>query len=219
MAHIVRKYRIRYLFFESLHLWNAALMALCPQCVKIEAIHDVIPHDGNRSMALSNLVTSRMADHVLLRNHMYREELSRRYGIPSEKITSFRLWRYFPEEVPVRHTKRFLCFGRIRRYKGADQLTAIAEQTPEVFYRLVGMPDGETRELVEQLKKRGNVEVVDREVTDQEMSEEFLNADWVILPYNEATQSGVIVDACKFARSRLMWARFPNRLRTASPDF
>lgn len=32
------------------------------------------------------------------------------------------------------------------------------------------------------------------------MIEEFKCADWVVLPYSNATQSGVITDACRYAR-------------------
>ncbi len=34
-------------------------------------------------------------------------------------------------------------------------------------------------------------------VTDEEMREAFINCDWVIVPYNSASQSGIIIDAYK----------------------
>lgn len=200
MAGVIRKERIRYLYFESQHIWNAALMLLCPQCIKIVAVHDVIPHDGNKAMTLCNFVTSQMADHVILRNYMYKEVLSKRYRIPIKKITCFELWRDYPKQTPVVHTGVFLCFGRIRRYKGFDKLLQIVERTPNIDYRVVGEPDKESMPLVERLKQYENVCVVDHEVTDQQMVEEFKNADWLVLPYTEATQSGVITDACRFSR-------------------
>jgi hypothetical protein len=200
LARKIRKEKITHLYFESQHLWNAALMVLCPQCKKIVAVHDVIPHDGNKAMDLSNFVTCQMADHIILRNKMFKEELSRRCKVPMEKITCLELWRDFPAYSEPRNTGAFLCFGRIRKYKGFDKLLQIVSATPEISYRIVGEPDEESRPLVEQLKQCKNTVVIDREVSDQEMVQEFENADWLVLPYTAATQSGVIVDA--FLHSR-----------------
>lgn len=200
LAKKVKAEGITHLYFESQHLWNAALMVLCPQCKKIVAVHDVIPHDGNKAMDLSNFVTCQMADHIILRNKMFKEELSRRCKVPMEKITCLELWRDFPPYSKPKNTGIFLYFGRIRKYKGFDKLLQIVTATPEVSYRIVGEPDEESRPLVEQLKQCKNTVVIDREVSDQEMVQEFENADWLVLPYTAATQSGVIVDA--FLHSR-----------------
>lgn len=200
LAKKVKAEGITHLYFESQHLWNAALMALCPQCKKIVAVHDVIPHDGNKAMDLSNYVTCHMANHIILRNKMFKEELSRRCKVPMEKITCLELWRGFLPYSKPRNTGIFLYFGRIRKYKGFDKLLQIVTATPEVSYRIVGEPDEESRPLVEQMKRCANVVVIDQEVSDQEMVREFENADWLVLPYTAATQSGVIVDA--FLHSR-----------------
>lgn len=200
LARKIKKEGITHLYFESQHLWNAALMALCPQCTKIVAVHDVIPHDGNRAMDLSNFVTCQMADKIILRNRIYKETLSKRLKLPMEKIVCQELWRDFPAFSAPKHTGTFLCFGRIRRYKGFDKLVQIVQQTPEISYRIVGEPDEESRPLVEQLKECPNASVIDREVPDREMVQELENADWLVLPYTAATQSGVIVDAFLHAR-------------------
>ena len=200
MARMIRKEHIRYLYFESLHLWNVFLMALCPHCYKIEAIHDVIPHDNNRAMALCNYVTSYMANSVILRNSKYKDILAKNYRLSTNKIVSFELWKNFPPEIPMRHTGNFLCFGRIRRYKGLDQLLQIIKKTPEIQYQIVGDPDEESVALLEQIKQCKNVKITDREVSEFEMEEAFYDADWIVLPYLSATQSGVILDACRFSR-------------------
>lgn len=200
IARTIKREKITHLYFESQHIWNAALMALCPQCQKIVAVHDVIPHDGNKAMDLSNYVTCHMANHIILRNTMFKEELSRRYKISQEKISCLELWRDFPIYSKPKNTGILLCFGRIRKYKGFDKLLQIVTATPEVSYRVVGEPDEESKVLVNQLKQCSNVVVIDHEVSDQEMIEELEKADWLILPYATATQSGVIVDAYLHAR-------------------
>ena len=115
IVNTIKKLKIQYLYFESQHLWNALIMALCPNCKKIVAVHDVIPHDGDKGMTMSNFVTCQMSDHVVLRNKKYYDELMKRYHVPREKITQIDVWRYWPSEKKCNHTGIFLCFGRIRK--------------------------------------------------------------------------------------------------------
>ena len=200
LANKIKKEKITHLYFESQHIWNAALMALCPQCQKIVAVHDVIPHDGNKAMALSNFITCQMADRIVLRNRMYKDELAKQYNVADRKIHCLDLWRSLASYTKPQYSGVFLYFGRIRKYKGLDNFIKIVASTPEIFYRVVGKPDEESKVLVNQLKQYSNVTVIDREVSDQEMIEEFKKADWLVLPYATATQSGVIVDAYLHAR-------------------
>lgn len=200
MAATIRRNGIRYLYFESQHVWNAFLMLLCPECIRIQAIHDVIPHDGNRAMDLSNYVTSHLANHVILRNNIEKKVLSSRYKIKEKKITCFELWREYGDHTPITGNGVFLCFGRIRKYKGYDQLISIIKDTPNITYRIVGKADKDSMELVSKLEQFDNVELKNQEVSDAEMADAFRSADWVLLPYESATQSGVIVDSYKFSR-------------------
>ena len=45
-----------------------------------------------------------------------------------------------------------------------------------------------------------NVQVQTGYVTDDDMKHAFTQADWVIVPYNSASQSGIIIDAYKYSR-------------------
>ena len=200
IARVIKSRQIRYLYFESLHVWNILLMWMCPECVRVEAVHDVVPHDLSRTVVMCTKLACRVADHVVLRNEKYRQLLAESFGLPASKITCFAPWRYFPEEDESSCSGSFLSFGRIKKYKGLDLLERVIRQTPELRYQIVGEPDEETRPTVEALKRCPNVEMVDREVSDREMIAYFHGADWTVLPYTSATQSGVIVDSYRLSR-------------------
>ncbi len=206
LAGIIRKRRIRYLYFESLHLWNILLMRMCPGCVRIEAIHDVIPHDGSRLVTLCTRAACAAADCVALRSRRFQKALAEKYGISPEKITYLEPWRHFGGKKPLTHSGEFLYFGRIRKYKGLDCLERIIRRTPSVRYRIVGEPDRESLPVVDRLRGCPNVKVTAREVSDREMEECFRRADWLVLPYTTATQSGVIADACRMSRPVIAFA-------------
>lgn len=200
IANVIKKNNIKYFFFESLHVWNILLMWMCPECIRIEAVHDVIPHDLRKSVVMCTKLACKVADHVILRNEKYKQLLADEYDLPEAKITCFAPWRYFPEEDISTCTGKFLSFGRIRKYKGLDKLEEIIKETPNVAYQIVGEPDEESKPIVEALKRYKNVEMTDREVSDMEMIAFFHGADWIVLPYTTATQSGVIADSYRLSR-------------------
>lgn len=99
-----------------------------------------------------------------------------------------------------------LFFGLIRRYKG---LPTLLEAMPLVLRKLdctlliVGeFYDGKERylNLIDRLGLAPNVRVIDRFVPDGEVSLYFSAADLVVLPYESATQSGIIPVAYAFER-------------------
>lgn len=200
IAKVINDNGIKYFYFESLHVWNILLMLMCPHCIRVEAVHDVVPHDMSKAVVMCTKLACKMADHVILRNEKYRQLLSKEYDLPLSKITCFAPWRYFPDEDRSTHSGIFLSFGRIRKYKGLDTLEKVIKSTPTVQYQIVGDPDEESKPLVESIKKCRNATVVDHEVSDQEMMEYFHGADWIVLPYTSATQSGVIADSYRLSR-------------------
>ena len=173
IAKVIKDNNIKYFYFESLHVWNILLMWMCPQCIRVEAVHDVVPHDLSKTVVMCTKLACKVADHVILRNEKYKQLLSDEFNLPMSKITCFAPWRYFPDEDKSTHSGKFLSFGRIRKYKGLDKLEEIIKETPEVSYQIVGEPDEESKPIVGALKQYRNVEMIDKEVTDQEMINYF----------------------------------------------
>ncbi len=200
IAKIIKENNINYIYFESVHVWNILLMWMCPQCIRVEAVHDVIPHDLSKTVVMCTMLACKIADHVVLRNEKYKKQLSDVYKIPESKITCFAPWRDFPVEDQTTYSGTFLYFGRIRKYKGLEILERIIQKSQDVHYQIVGEPDKESNEIVNKLSIYSNVDMIAREVTDEEMINLFHSADWIVLPYTTATQSGVIVDSYRLSR-------------------
>ncbi len=192
------------IFFETLHVWNLAIMMCCHKNTKIfQMIHDLIPHDGDRHAKLVNLMNKavcKLADYIILANRKYVPKVTEIYGVPANRVLFIDMWRRFPEYIKPRFTKRVLFFGRMNPYKGIDNLLEIVKLCPDIQFDAVGRVDPLMKEHVDQLKKMPNVTVKTGYVTDDEMAEAFINADWVVLPYNSATQSGVVIDGYRYGR-------------------
>lgn len=180
------------------------MMLFCPKRTTVyQVIHEVIPHEGDRQVNMvdrMNRAVCRFADHIVLHNQMYCEELSKRYGLRPERVHYLALWRKYPAFTPPVHTGRVLFFGRMNPYKGIDNLLKIVRLCPELAFDVIGRVDPQVKGLVDQLQKEPNVHLCTGYVTDQEMEQAFIHADWVIVPYNSASQSGIIIDAYKYSR-------------------
>jgi len=99
-----------------------------------------------------------------------------------------------------------LFFGYVRRYKGLDVLLeAMRELAPEAGYHLLVV--GEFYEerskyaaALDELRKRGQLTLVDRYVPNEEIPRYFAAADLVLVPYLTATQSGIVQLAYGFGK-------------------
>lgn len=200
----VRKQKFDVIFFETLHVWNLPIMLLANKKTKVfQMIHDLIPHEGDKqekSVMIMNQVVCKLADTIVLANKKYLNKVTELYGAPQSKVTYVDMWRRFPDPTTPTHTKHVLFFGRINPYKGVDNLLEIVRLCPEIHFDVVGRVDPQMEDIVAELGKEVNVTMNNGYVSDEDMANAFVNCDWVILPYNSATQSGVVIDAYRYSR-------------------
>lgn len=208
LLHAIVK-RVKYshfdaIWFESLHVWNLPIMkALKGKTHIYHVIHEVIPHEGDRQVKqvdFFNKTLVKLADTIVLRNQTYIPAMIERYHISSDRVKYMELWRRYPGYTEPVHSHRVLFFGRINPYKGVDNLLKIVRLCKDVSFDVVGRVDPEMEEVVKELSKEPNVHLETGYVSDDEMKKVFINSDWAIVPYNSASQSGIVIDAYKYSR-------------------
>lgn len=200
----VKKNHFDVIYFESLHVWNVPFLMQAGKNTKtFHVIHEVIPHDGDsqvKQVDFMNKVLVKFSNVIVLRNQTYIPQMISRYGISRDRVKYLELWRRYPEYTKPVHSKRFLFFGRINPYKGADNLLSIVKECSEIQFDVIGRVDPQCKEIVAQLGQCKNVHLNNEYVSEDEMEQAFINCDWAIVPYNSASQSGIIIDAYKFSR-------------------
>ncbi len=104
-----------------------------------------------------------------------------------------------------------LFFGFVREYKGLKHLLNAVHILKEKQYRdrqvprlyVVGDFDGNREEyltLMDKLKISDDIRLIDGYVPDKEVEKYFSSADLVVLPYESATQSGIVQIAYGFRK-------------------
>ena len=209
IIHRLHREHFDAVYFESLHTWNLPIMMMSGKAKTYQVIHEVIPHEGDSQVKMVDLMNKavvKFADTIVLRNKTYIQDLIDRYGIGAERVKYLELWRRYPSYTKPIHNGRALFFGRINPYKGADNLVEIVRLCPDIQFDVIGRVDPQMQDVVDQLAKEKNVKLNNDYVTDVEMREAFIDCDWAIVPYNSASQSGIIIDAYKYSRPVIAFA-------------
>ena len=209
LIHRIRREHFDAIYFESLHTWNLPIMLMSGRAKTYQVIHEVIPHEGDRQVKMVDLMNKavvRLADVVVLRNKTYIQDMIDRYGIQRNRLKYLELWRRYPAYTAPVYNGHALFFGRINPYKGADNLLEIVRQCPRIHFDVIGCVDPQMQGVVDELAKEPNVNLNNDYVSDEEMKEAFVHCDWAIVPYNSASQSGIIIDAYKYSRPVIAFA-------------
>lgn len=195
------------LYYPMLHPWTSLVNWMFPNVAKVITLHDPILHQGERSplLLLLQRIATKQASRVILLSQSF-VDLVERQGVPRELINiiphgefSYYL-RADKTSIATRNKPTLLFFGRIFAYKGLDVLLAafplVKERIPEVKLLIVGA--GDLRPYTTRLTNLPDVTVINRWIPDDEVASYFRQADVLVMPYTDASQSGVIPVAYTF---------------------
>jgi glycosyltransferase involved in cell wall biosynthesis len=194
------------LVFPMLHPWNAQLQRLLHPIPSFIFVHDPRPHPG-----LSGWIQARWEDrslnaaaHCLVLSRNLAPELELR-GVPASRISVIPhgMLPYAPV-VPENTTysaPHLLFFGRIEAYKGLEVLLEAYEQLQNRWpgIRLTVAGEGSIQPYRAQLRRLYNVELISRWILEPEIPQIFSRATLLVLPYTNASQSGVLAIAAGFS--------------------
>lgn len=188
--------------FQQGHMWfNAALKRLKKYPLVI-TIHDPRHHAGDEvSKKTPQWLLDfgfRQADHVVVHGDAIAASVNETFGIEHERIHTIPHVAMGCENLDADEPEDenlVLFFGRIWDYKGLDQLIAaeplICDEIPSAKIMIAGEGD-DFAKYQAMMKNPEHFIVRNAWISDLQRARFFQRAALVVLPYNEATQSGVI---------------------------
>lgn len=168
----------------------------------ILTMHDPFLHSGKASLR-NNIVRAlaiKFVPKFVLLNESQLDLFSACYKIDRKNICLNKLGTY--EVINVFHSYRrqsetinILYFGHISSYKGIEYLCEAMLNVHKVYskVKLIIAGGGKIYFDYSQYEKLDYIELKNHYITMQELSELLENSDFVVCPYKDATQSGVIM--------------------------
>jgi glycosyltransferase involved in cell wall biosynthesis len=212
----IRRFRPDVFHLQHGHLWFNLVLPILRRFPIVVTVHDPRHHAGDRASRKTPQPVMnfgfRRASRVIVHGQAIKEQVCELLAIPASKAHVIPLVaignvaaKSAGEEVTcdADDGRTVLFFGRIWRYKGLEYLIravpAIARAIPDVRIVIAGQGDDfePYRRMMEEPER---FVVHNRYVSTHERDELFRQASVVVLPYLEATQSGVVPVAYSYAK-------------------
>lgn len=207
----IRKIDPDVLHIQIGHLWfNLLGLPLLRKYPIVTTVHDPRDHTGDISSRKTPQFIKdygyKRSDHIIVHSNEMKPLLQDTVGIPEERISVIPLTALGDEtlgEGVEEEKNTLLFFGRIFEYKGLEYLIRaeplIREKVPDVKIVIAGR--GEDFDRYRAMMESPESFVVYNEYISNEFQAElFRQSSVVVLPYIEATQSGVIPTAFNFGK-------------------
>ncbi len=189
---------------------SVPLFFLTPRVPKLLAVHDAQPHPGERvgRGAMVRRLVLPCVSHLLFYSQYSRDVFfGRTRNRPSSVVPLGirEIFRELPGPDSVEHDPSLLFFGRIAPYKGLEilysALPRIARRVPRLRVVVAGRPGGgyqppEPPSLPSDTEFITRFETIDNAT----LRRLFQEASIVVVPYVEASQSGVVQTAYAFGK-------------------
>jgi len=179
----------------------------------VVTFHDVELHPGDESVK-ARIVRSlfrKRADKIIVHGDFLRSLLAKRFSVPIEKTESIPLgapelevFKEFENSDVLEEGNMLLFFGRILEYKGLEYLIKaepfISREFPSARVVIAGAGDDFDKYQQMMVGREGSFIVLNRRISYEEAAQLFQKCSVVVLPYVEASQSGVVPIAYGFRK-------------------
>lgn len=209
--HIINElkdYNIKDVYCPMICLWNPLINPLFKHSRKSLVIHDPTLHPGEKLKYSGLKRKYGKYDILFVHSRKYVDTVKRMYGKPTYYLllarhNYYKICANKEQIVAYDPTKiNFLFFGRITKYKRLDMLAKaykeIREKT-DIEATLTVVGNGDFSPYKAMYDELPDVTIVNRWIDDSEVESVFKGENIIcICPYQEATQSGVILVAMEY---------------------
>jgi glycosyltransferase involved in cell wall biosynthesis len=205
----IKPFKPQIIHFEGYTLRTIGMLPFLFSVKKVFlAIHDPVPHTGESSwkISLPNLLFFKLP---FKKYFIFYSEFAHKLFLTNYKhvggaklLVKMSPYSYFKQQANTEatHKSHILFFGRISPYKGVEILL---QAMPAVFNKfpneelIIAGKSTKGYVLNESIPQQyiNNVRIINRFIADDELTDLISKAKFVVCPYLDATQSGVLMTA------------------------
>lgn len=203
----LKEFKVTGIIVPMITFWTKRINNLFKSAKTVVALHDPIAHSGDKNKKAIQLfgetAVLKRAEYIVVMSSLFIDYTEKKYAkkdkVISIPIGTTNTYKNLPAKIQSvnydANKTNFLFFGTISHYKGigvlAEAYRKVTEKNSKVSLTIAG--SGDFSKYAEQFSNLPNVDVHNRWIKNEEV-ESFFNHETVVavLPYLDATQSGVI---------------------------
>ena len=206
----IEEFKADIVHFQGLHTWFFVGLPFIRNRAVTTTFHDVSSHVGEEKLRYrwNKWLFRRYSDRIIVHGNHLKKKIVNEDGIPEEKVHviphgNYSLYSRWRKLTISEGKENVLFFGRLWKYKGLEYLIRaeplISREIPEL--KIVVAVHGEPFSKYEEfIVNKDKFNVIERYIPNEEVAELFQRASVVVLPYIEASQSGVLNIAYSFGK-------------------
>ncbi|MCK4732795.1 MAG: glycosyltransferase family 4 protein [Methanophagales archaeon] len=198
--------------FQAGGIVNLALLPFLKKYPLVATFHDVILHTGENNWRQNFIryCARKYSNHIIVHGEKLKEQMIKEYNIPNKKVNAIPIGEHGVE--PFKKYERedlkedgnlILFFGRIYKYKGLEYLIKaepmITKEVQDAKIVIAGTGD-DFKKYEKMMVNKDNFIISNHYIPYKEGAELFQRCNVVVLPYIDASQSGVIPTAYGFKK-------------------
>jgi len=196
---------------ETINDYLMGALLLLRKLPLVLTIHDHIPHSGKDARGRKRIEFYRkylrkIPDGVIVHGEKIKKETEqlmpwlsgKTWAVPHGILSEVQIDDEFAWEEGC-----LLFFGRIEAYKGLGYFINVVKKLNSEGIKVKGIIAGTGEDLdkyFDEVSSSPLFELLDRYIAEDEVSGLFARANIVVLPYTDATQSGVVAMALSYGR-------------------
>jgi glycosyltransferase involved in cell wall biosynthesis len=172
----------------------------------VTTVHDIFRHPGDRQNIFGADYTKRIAfyksQRIIVHAELLKQTLQQKFRVPAHQVAVLphgELGSLYQRRSQSHDTKEepftLLFFGRVWPYKGLEYLLAampiITNSFPEIQLIIAGKGE-DLKKYFPSGSKHPNIEILNDFIPPEMVASIFHRSKVVVLPYIEASQSGVV---------------------------
>lgn len=190
--------------------WRILLISLLNKNILVTTIHDVEYHTGDKYGFQKHVWTLQLyiSKKIIVHGHFLKDQFKRNHpNLASDIFVAHHgvlsIYKKWDDLNIEENENTILFFGRLSKYKGLDILLEahrlILEKMPQVKLIIAGKGEALPIDAFEDAQKK-SMEIHHRFIPNNEVPRFFRRAAVIVLPYTEASQSGVVPIAYSFGK-------------------
>jgi glycosyltransferase involved in cell wall biosynthesis len=186
--------------------WYDLTLLLSNMPPLVTTVHDIFRHPGDRQNIFGADYTKRIAFYrsqkIIVHAELLKKILQQDFRVPEQRVSVLphgELGGLYQRRSQNEHTKEepwtLLFFGRVWPYKGLKYLLAamplIASKFPDIKLIIAGKGE-DLKKYFPHGHNHPNIEILNEFIPPDQVASIFYRSKVVVLPYIEASQSGVV---------------------------